>query len=206
MATVTWLDNAYLTPERGTKQEAEADSLPKEPTVKADSHSTPLYAKLAWQEGKWIVQDVGWDNEVLNMSKSHLKTSDYKDPVHDWWVTFGGADEFRAREAKAELAERERLPATETLEKGKKAASDNAEKAKQRAKDTNAVKERKAPSRVAEWLTWTDSSGTHKIEAKFGGMVSNKVKLIKRDGTSVQVLLEKLSEDDQNWIKRGASK
>ena len=90
VATVTWLDNAYLTPERGTKQEAEADSLPKEPTVKADSHSTPLYAKLAWQEGKWIVQDVGWDDEVLNMSKSHLKTSDYKDPVHDWWVTFGG--------------------------------------------------------------------------------------------------------------------
>ena len=74
------------------------------------------------------------------------------------------------------------------------------------AKDTNALKERKAPSRVAEWRTWTDSSGTHKIEAKFGGMVSNKVKLIKRDGTSVQVLLEKLSEDDQNWIKRGASK
>lgn len=49
--------------------------------------------------------------------------------------------------------------------------------------------------------TWTDAAGKHKTEAKYGGMVAGKVNLIKRDGSKVQLPLEKLSEEDQEWIK-----
>jgi type IV secretory pathway VirB10-like protein len=47
---------------------------------------------------------------------------------------------------------------------------------------------------------WSDSTGTYKTRAKFGGMASGKVKLIKEDGSTVQIPLEKLSDEDQDWI------
>jgi hypothetical protein len=51
-----------------------------------------------------------------------------------------------------------------------------------------------------EIRTWTDSTGKHKVEAAYGGVMSGVVKLIKVDGTTIKVPLEKLSEKDQNWI------
>ncbi len=62
--------------------------------------------------------------------------------------------------------------------------------------------ERKAAIEKAKWRTWTDTTGEHKIEAKFGGLAAGKVKLIKRDGSTIQVPLEKLSDDDQEWIDK----
>jgi hypothetical protein len=53
-----------------------------------------------------------------------------------------------------------------------------------------------------DYRTWTDSTGTHKTEAKFGGMAFGKVKLIKRNGSTVQVPLEKLSDEDREWIAK----
>jgi actin cytoskeleton-regulatory complex protein SLA1 len=51
---------------------------------------------------------------------------------------------------------------------------------------------------------WTDATGNHTIEAEFGGMANGKVKLKKADGSVITIPLEKLSEDDQEWItKRG---
>ena len=47
----------------------------------------------------------------------------------------------------------------------------------------------------------TDASGEHKIDAKFGGMVSGTVKLTKRDGSTSKVPLEKLSDEDKAWIE-----
>ncbi|MCD4728233.1 MAG: DUF4352 domain-containing protein [Pirellulales bacterium] len=61
-------------------------------------------------------------------------------------------------------------------------------------------KERQEAIEAAKWRTWTNSTGTHKTEAKFGGMAFGKVKLIKRDGSTVQVPLEKLSDEDREWI------
>jgi hypothetical protein len=49
--------------------------------------------------------------------------------------------------------------------------------------------------------TWHDSAGTHAIEAKFHGMIGGKVRLKKADGSTITVPLEKLSDDDQAWIK-----
>ena len=63
------------------------------------------------------------------------------------------------------------------------------------------VKEPDALLQPAKWRTWTDSAGTHEVEAKFSGMALGKVKLTKRNGTTVQVPLEKLSEADLSWIK-----
>ena len=58
----------------------------------------------------------------------------------------------------------------------------------------------KAAAEAAKWRTWTDASGEHKIEAKFGGLASGEVVLIKRDGSKVQIPIEKLSDDDQEWV------
>jgi hypothetical protein len=81
-----------------------------------------------------------------------------------------------------------------------------AEQAKERKRLADAKrqanKERQAAAEAAKWRTWTDSTGTHKTEAKFGGMAFGKVKLIKRDGSTVQVPIEKLSDEDQQWIEK----
>jgi WD40 repeat protein len=52
-----------------------------------------------------------------------------------------------------------------------------------------------------EFSTWRDSTGQHSIKAKFGGLASGKAKLIKNDGTVIQVPVEKLSDADQEWIR-----
>lgn len=54
---------------------------------------------------------------------------------------------------------------------------------------------------AAKWRTWTDSTGQHTIEAKFSGIIAGKVQLTQHDGTRIQLALEKLSEEDQEWIK-----
>jgi hypothetical protein len=90
-----------------------------------------------------------------------------------------------------------------------KTSRDDARRAEQDREDeqTAAEKKRQAEKEhqdaieAAKWRTWTDSTGTHKTEAKFGGMAFGKIKLIKKDGTTVQVPLEKLSDEDQQWIK-----
>jgi hypothetical protein len=73
----------------------------------------------------------------------------------------------------------------------------------QRKKDEERKEEQakqQAAAEAAKWRTWTDASGEHKIEAKFGGVIAGKVKLIKRDGSTLQIPLEKLSDEDQDWI------
>ena len=88
-------------------------------------------------------------------------------------------------------------PQTEPAE----AAEEKAIVVNARDEDANVIEVQKPPVQVAEYRTWTDSSGIHKIEAKFGGIAAGKVKLIKRDGTTIQLPLEKLSEVDREWIK-----
>jgi peroxiredoxin len=56
--------------------------------------------------------------------------------------------------------------------------------------------------------TWTDASGQFKIEAKFRGIIGKNVKLERADGSVTTIPLEKLSSDDQAFIKKrkGGSK
>ena len=59
----------------------------------------------------------------------------------------------------------------------------------------------KAAAEAAKLRTWTDASGEHKIEAKFGGLIGGQVKLVKGDGSTIKIPLEKLSDEDQAWVK-----
>ena len=54
--------------------------------------------------------------------------------------------------------------------------------AKERAR---AKEERKAAIEAAKWRTWTDAAGKYKIHAKFCGLATGKVKLMKDDGSTV---------------------
>ena len=91
------------------------------------------------------------------------------------------------------------------IEAAKKAAAEQAKaeaaKEKAAAEQAKAEAAKKAAAEKSKWRTWTDASGEHKIEAKYGGVVAGKVKLIKQDGTTIMVPLEKLSDEDQKWIK-----
>lgn len=61
-------------------------------------------------------------------------------------------------------------------------------------------KEHQEATAAAEWRTWTSADSTRGTEAKFGGVTSGKVTLKKRNGSTVQVPLEKLSDEDREWI------
>ncbi len=56
-----------------------------------------------------------------------------------------------------------------------------------------------------ELRTWTSDTGKFTIEATFGGLEDGKVKLLKQDGTTTLVPLEKLSEADQELAHQLAS-
>ena len=84
---------------------------------------------------------------------------------------------------------------------GPKVAAEAEKKRRAAAGTTEAEKKRLAEIDAAKWRTWTDKSGTVTVHAKFGGLVSKKVKLIKDDGSEVRVWLENLSEEDQEWVK-----
>ena len=52
--------------------------------------------------------------------------------------------------------------------------------------------------------TWTSADGKFKTEAEFQGSIAGKVKLRKTDGTIITIESYKLSEADQEWIRRRA--
>lgn len=49
--------------------------------------------------------------------------------------------------------------------------------------------------------TWTDSTGQFKIDAEFAGYAAGTVKLKKADGSIITLPMEKLSQEDQDWIR-----
>ena len=59
----------------------------------------------------------------------------------------------------------------------------------------------KANETAAELRAWTDSSGQFRIEAELVGLADAKVMLKKADGKVVSVPVERLSEQDQEWLR-----
>lgn len=53
----------------------------------------------------------------------------------------------------------------------------------------------------AKRRTWTSASGAHQTEAKFVTMAAGLVRLEKDDGQRIEVPLEQLSKDDQDFIR-----
>jgi hypothetical protein len=90
-----------------------------------------------------------------------------------------------------------KLKASKQLSDAKQEAADKRAKAE-------AKKKRQAEIEETKWRTWTDVKGKHTVEAKFGGMAFGTVTLTKRDGTSVKVPLEELSDEDKEWISTRA--
>ncbi len=76
-----------------------------------------------------------------------------------------------------------------------------AERARQAEEKRKAEEIRKAEDEAAKWRTWKDSTGKFTVEARFSGMAFGKVKLTKKNGTTLEVPLERLSEDDQKWLE-----
>jgi len=58
-----------------------------------------------------------------------------------------------------------------------------------------------ATNLLGKTRTWTDNTGQHKIQAELVEVANGVAKLKKKDGTIVEVPLEKLSKTDQRWIE-----
>lgn len=70
------------------------------------------------------------------------------------------------------------------------------------AEEAARVREEKAAAiEAARWHTWTDKTGGFTVEARFSGYAAGTVKLEKRDGSTLEIPMDRLSEDDQAWIR-----
>lgn len=49
--------------------------------------------------------------------------------------------------------------------------------------------------------TWTDATGDYSVEAEFAGMAFGKVKLRRESGQVIEIPMERLSEECQQWIR-----
>lgn len=54
----------------------------------------------------------------------------------------------------------------------------------------------------ASTRTWTDATGEHKIEAAYLVLTDGKVKMQRTDGKEIAVPLDKLSQDDQQYVQK----
>ena len=86
IAMVTWEPKAYISGSYGTKLEAEKAEIPKIPIA----GGTRWWAELAFQDGKWVIQDCGWKTESGIIDKRYSTLKNDKDPIIDWWRAFGG--------------------------------------------------------------------------------------------------------------------
>jgi len=55
--------------------------------------------------------------------------------------------------------------------------------------------------RIDEIRTWTDASGGFKTKATYKGIAGGNVSLLKTTGETITIPFEKLSPDDQKWVK-----
>jgi hypothetical protein len=98
----------------------------------------------------------------------------------------------------AEKARRERLAAEEKARTERLAVEEKA-RTERLAVEEKAKEAAKAADEAARWRTWTQSG--EQFEARFGGLVAGKVRLVKKDGTTIRVPLDELSDEDREWIQ-----
>ena len=115
-------------------------------------------------------------------------------------------NEFQQRIASLEQQIEKQREATEkakeAAEKAKEGKVSAIELAAQEA--AKARREEAAAARAAHAAKprqWTDASGSHHISATFRGMANELVKLQREDGAIVSIPLEKLCDDDQDYIR-----
>lgn len=69
------------------------------------------------------------------------------------------------------------------------------------AKTKEKIEAQKAAVEQSKWHTWTSADGKFTIEAKFVKFNGRIITLTKKDGTTIDVPREKLSDEDLEWIK-----
>jgi len=84
--------------------------------------------------------------------------------------------------------------------KSQRQSAGREEKEAAKRAEAEARKERQAAIEEAKWRTWTDASGKHKTEAKYSGTLNGEVMLLKRNGSKIQLPLDRLSDEDREWI------
>jgi len=72
-----------------------------------------------------------------------------------------------------------------------------------RSSEAPVVKPESKAKAEPEYRTWTDSSGKYVVEAEFLHANMGKVKLRGKDGQTIELPMESLSEADQEWIRKG---
>ena len=60
---------------------------------------------------------------------------------------------------------------------------------------------RKEVIEAAKWRTWTTADGKYEVDAKFGSVAGGRMRLTKRDGSTIEVDLDLLCEDDRQWVR-----
>lgn len=91
----------------------------------------------------------------------------------------------------------------------KKPAGESTPASKRKAEkeqEARAAKAKRKPdeARAPKFRTWTDASGKFKITAKLKSAIAGNVELEREDGTVVTVPIDKLSEEDQAYLKKRA--
>ncbi len=94
------------------------------------------------------------------------------------------------------LSQEQRLQAEVAIQESR-----HAEAAKAQEEIREARARQQAAAEKARWHTWTSEDGGFTVEAKFLKVIAGSVYLQKRNGDQIEVPLEKLSEDDQEWIR-----
>lgn len=94
-------------------------------------------------------------------------------------------------------AERAKENAERVKEQEEKLAQWEKEQAAKEAEERAADEK----ERLDEFRTWTDSTGAHTVEARYVKNIMGKITLEKRDKSTVDLDLDKLSEADREWIK-----
>jgi hypothetical protein len=70
------------------------------------------------------------------------------------------------------------------------------------ASEPPATTEPEKPSPILR--TWHDNTGGFTVEAQFGGYGAGRVTLRKPNGEVLEVPLDRLSDEDQKWIRSRA--
>jgi hypothetical protein len=191
-AKVVWTSVWFETTEFPTEGQARRAELPARPAFVPRADSLPDWAELAFQDGKWVVQDTGCGEPGrMYMRRSVQQQSGSR--LEDWWRAFGGepapepAEEKERQEPEAKQAEAKQAEAKQAEEKKRQEPEAKQAEGKRKA---DAVR------------TWTDANTGRTMDAQFLGSISGKVKLRKADGTVFSVPTERLSEEDQEWVRK----
>jgi hypothetical protein len=90
----------------------------------------------------------------------------------------------------------------ESRKQAEQAQNEEARKKEQakREAEKKAAQEKKDVADALKWREWTGPKGA-KFKAKFSGVTSGQVKLVKEDGSAVKLALDKLPKEEQDWIK-----